>query len=52
MAQAKANLETAKKNLKVLKHVGVPPDKETMEMERLIDKQYATLLKADPDLKN
>jgi hypothetical protein len=52
MAQNLANLDTAKKNLKVANDAGAPSDKKTLELERRIDKEYAALLKMDPDLKN
>jgi hypothetical protein len=52
LAESKVNLETAMKNLKVAKEVGAPQGKRTIEMERRINEQYATLLMADPDLKN
>jgi hypothetical protein len=52
MLHSKHQLDEAKKNIQVAKGVDDAPDKKTLEMERRIDKEYATLLKMDPDLKN
>ncbi len=52
MLQSKHQLDEAKKNIQVAKDVGSSTDKKTIEMEKRINREYATLLMADPDLKN
>jgi hypothetical protein len=52
LAQAKANLDETRKNLKALQTAAGTPDRKTLESEKRIDEQYAALLKMDPDLKN
>lgn len=52
MLQSKHQLDEAKKNIQVTKDVGSSADKKTIEMEKRINREYATLLMADPDLKN
>jgi hypothetical protein len=52
LAEAKANLDETRKNLKALQAPYGAPDKQIAESEKRIDEEYATLLKMDPDLKN
>jgi hypothetical protein len=52
MLQSKRLLDETKKNLQVAKNVESPPDKKTIEMEKRLDREYAALFVADPDLKN
>jgi hypothetical protein len=52
MLDSKHQLDEAKKNIQVAKDVGSPTDKKTIEVEKRINREYATLLMADPDLKD
>jgi hypothetical protein len=52
MLNLKHQLDEAEKNIQVAKDAGSPADKKTIEMEKRINREYATLLAADPDLKN
>jgi hypothetical protein len=52
MLDSKHQLDEAKKNIQVAKDVSSSADKKTIELEKRINREYATLLMADPDLKN